>query len=35
MRKRTISKEEYERIVAAEKATKDKRISRKLRVLML
>ena len=35
MRGRTISAEEYEQIVAAEKATQDKRISRKLRVLML
>lgn len=30
-----ITKEEYEQIKAAEKATKDKRISRQLRVLML
>ncbi len=35
MRGRAISAEEYEQIVAAEKATQDKRISRKLRVLML
>ena len=35
MRGRTISAEEYEQIVAAEKATQDKRTSRKLRVLML
>ena len=35
MRGRTISAGEYEQIVAAEKATQDKRTSRKLRVLML
>jgi transposase len=35
MRKQTISAEEYEQIVAAEKATQDKQISRKLRGLML
>ena len=35
MRRRAISTEEYERIVVAEKATQDKKISRKLRVLML
>ena len=35
MRKITISPEEYEKIVAAEKATHDKRTSRKLKVLML
>ena len=30
-----ITKEEYERIKAAEKATQDKRLSRQLKVLML
>jgi len=35
MRKQTISAEEYEQIVAAEKATQDKQISRKLRGLIL
>ncbi len=35
MRKQTISAEEYKEIVAAEKATQDKQISRKLRALML
>lgn len=34
VRKLTISPEEYEKIAKAEKATKDKRISRKLKVLM-
>ena len=35
MRRQEISKEEYEAIKAAEKATQDKQISRKLRALML
>ena len=35
MRKAEISAEEYEQIVTAEKATQDKRTSRKLQVLML
>ena len=35
MRKQTISAEEYKEIVAAEKATQDKQIARKLRALML
>jgi len=35
MKRLVIEKEEYEQIVAAEKRTQDKRISRKLRVLML
>lgn len=35
MRKEEISAEEYEQIVTAEKATQDKRTSRKLQVLML
>ena len=35
MRKQTISPEEYTEIVAAEKATQDKQIARKLRALML
>ena len=35
MRKQTISAEEYKEIVAAEKATQDKQIARKLRTLML
>ena len=35
MRKLEISAEEYGKIVAAEKATQDKQISRRLRVLML
>ena len=35
MRKQTISAEEYKDIVAAEKATQDKQIARKLRALML
>ena len=35
MRRREISAEEYERIEAAEKAIQDKKISRKLRILML
>ena len=35
MRRLTITAEEYEQIVAAEKATQDKRISRKLQVLIL
>ena len=35
MRKQTISPEEYTDIVAAEKATQDKQIARKLRALML
>ena len=35
MRQQTITAEEYEKIVEAEKRTQDKQISRKLRVLML
>ena len=35
MRGRAITAEEYKQIVAAEKATQDKKISRKLRVLIL
>ena len=35
MKRQTISAEEYEAIVRAEKQTQDKQISRKLRVLML
>ena len=35
MRRQVISEEEYQEIIAAEKATQDKQISRKLRVLML
>ena len=35
MRKIAINEEEYNKIVAAEKATQDKQISRKLKVLML
>ena len=35
MRRFTIEPEEYEKIVAAEKATQDKKTSRKLRALML
>ena len=35
MRKLEISAEEYGKIVVAEKATQDKQISRRLRVLML
>ena len=35
MRKQTISPEEYTEIVAAEKATQDKQIARKLHALML
>ena len=35
MRQLEITREEYEKIVLAEKETQDKRISRKLRVLML
>lgn len=35
MRRRSITAEEYEQIVAAEKATQDKKISRKLRVLIM
>ena len=35
MRKQVISAEEYKEIVAAEKATQDKQVSRKLRALML
>lgn len=35
MRKQTISAEEYKEIEAAEKATQDKQIARKLRALML
>ena len=35
MIRKTIDKEEYEKIVMAEKATQDKQISRKLKVLML
>ena len=35
MRKFTIEPEEYEKIVAAEKATQDKKTSRKLRALIL
>ena len=35
MKRYQISKEEYEALQAAEKATKDKNVSRRLRVLML
>lgn len=35
MRKTAITEEEYDQIVAAEKATQDKQVSRKLKVLML
>ncbi len=35
MRRQSISAEEYAEIVAAEKATQDKQVSRKLKVLML
>ena len=35
MRKAVIEKWEYEEIIAAEKLTQDKQISRRLRVLML
>ena len=35
MRRQTISKEEYEKIVEAEKKTQDKQISKKLKVLMM
>ena len=35
MRRQAISEDEYQEIIAAEKATQDKQISRKLRVLML
>ncbi len=35
MKRQRISEEEYQEIAAAEKATQDKRISRKLRALML
>ena len=35
MKRQSISTEEYQEIMAAEKATQDKHISRKLRALML